>query len=128
MNARTLEAEVDRVRDELTSLVAELDRRRHELFDVKLQVRRHAGPVALSLLAIGATAAGAMALRVRRARRARALPARGRRIGRAVGRLLEQPERVAVEPTVLERIAAAAGSAAAVYLVKMVLDRMLSRR
>jgi hypothetical protein len=128
MNARTLEAEVDRVRDELTTLVAELDRRRHELFDVKLQVRRHAGPVALGLVAMGATAAGMLVLRLRRARRQRALPARGRRVGRAIGRLLEQPERVAVEPTVLERIGAAAGSAAAVYLVKLVLDRALGRR
>jgi hypothetical protein len=35
---------------------------------------------------------------------------------------------VAVEPTVLERIAAAAGSAAAVYVVKLVLDRVVARR
>lgn len=128
MSARTLEAEVDEVRHELTALVAELDRRRHELFDVKLQVRRHAWPVALSVVAMAATAAGVMALRTRRARQARSLPGRSRRIGQALGRLVDQPERVAAEPTVPERIAAAAGSAAAVYLVKVVLDRLLARR
>lgn len=128
MSARTLEAEVDRVREELTALVAELDRRRHELLDVKLQLRRHAWPVALTAVAVGATAVAAVALGVRRARRRQTLAARGHRIGQAVGRLLDRPERVAVEPSVPERIAAAAGSALAVYLVKTVLDRLLARR
>jgi hypothetical protein len=128
VNARTLEAEVDEVRNELTALVAELDRRRHELFDVRLQVRRHIWPVALGALVMGATAAGAITLGVRRTRRQQGLTVRGRRIGQAVSRLLDRPERVAVEPTVLERIAVAAGSAAAVYVVKLVLNRVVARR
>ena len=40
-NTRQLEGEIAVLRDELTGLVAELDRRRHELTDFKLQARRH---------------------------------------------------------------------------------------
>jgi hypothetical protein len=39
-NARRLEGEIAGLRDELAGLVAELDRRRHELTDFKLQARR----------------------------------------------------------------------------------------
>jgi hypothetical protein len=128
MNARGIEAEVDAVRSELTTLVAELDRRRHELFDVKLQLRRHVLPVVLTTLVGSAALAAAVALGVRRSRRRRTLPARGRRVSEAVGRLLDHPERVATEPTIVERIAATAGSTLAVYLVKLALDRVLARR
>ena len=41
-NSRQLEGEIAVLRDELAVLVAELDRRRHELTDFKLQARRHA--------------------------------------------------------------------------------------
>jgi hypothetical protein len=40
--ARRLEDEIAKLREELGALVAELDQRRHELTNVKLQVRRHA--------------------------------------------------------------------------------------
>jgi hypothetical protein len=128
MNARGIEAEVDAVRNELTTLVAELDRRRHELFDVKLQLRRHVLPVVLTTLVGSAALAAAVALGVRRSRQRRTLPARGRRVSEAVGRLLDHPERVGTEPTIVERIAATAGSTLAVYLVKRALDRALDRR
>ena len=128
VSARGLEAEADAVRNELTTLVAELDRRRHELFDIKLQLRRHAWSVALSGLTAGGIVAAAVALGIRRSRHRRQLTVRGRHLGQAVGRLLDHPERVAVEPTVLEKIAAAAGSTLAVYLVKVALDRVLPLR
>jgi hypothetical protein len=128
MNARGIEAEVDAVRNELTTLVAELDRRRHELFDVKLQLRRHVLPVVVTTLVGSAALAAAVALGVRRSRQRRTLPARGRRVSEAVGRLLDHPERVGTEPTIVERIAATAGSTVAVYLVKLALDRALDRR
>jgi hypothetical protein len=128
MNARGIEAEVDAVRNELTTLVAELDRRRHELFDVKLQLRRHVLPVVVTTIVGSAALAAAVALGVRRSRQRRTLPARGRRVSEAVGRLLDHPERVGTEPTIVERIAATAGSTVAVYLVKLALDRALDRR
>jgi hypothetical protein len=128
MSARGIEAEVDAVRNELTTLVAELDRRRHELFDMRLQLRRHLLPVVLTTVVGAAALAGAVALGIRRSRYRRTLPVGGRRVSEAVGRLLDHPERVGTEPTVVERIAATAGSTLAVYLVKLTLDRVLDRR
>jgi hypothetical protein len=125
VRASALDAEIDQLRRELTELVGELDRRRHELLDVKGQVRRHAWPLGLVALAIGAAAAGAVVLRRRRARRRSAPALGGRGLRRAVGRIMSPREPVAVEPGVLERIGGAAGSAAAVYLVKHGLDRLL---
>jgi hypothetical protein len=123
----TLDAEIDGLRQELTDLVAELDRRRHELLDVKLQLRRHARPLGLVALALGAAVAGSIALRVRRTRRERALTGRRGVLAQVAGRVLHGPEPVRLEATVPERIIGAAGSAAAVYLVKAGLDRLLAR-
>ncbi|HSE06216.1 MAG TPA: hypothetical protein VLK35_18865, partial [Methylomirabilota bacterium] len=90
-------------------------------------LRRHARPLGLVALALGAAAAGVIALRVRRVRRERALTGRRGALGQVVGRVLHGPELVRVEPSALERIAGAAGSAGAVYLVKAGLDRLLDR-
>jgi hypothetical protein len=128
VKVQALKADVDEVRSELSALVAELDRRRHDLLDVRIQLRRNAWPLGLTSLAVGATAAAAIALGTRRARRRKALAGRALGVGQAVGRLLDHPERVAVVPSVPERIATAAASAAAVYVVKAVLDRVLGRR
>jgi len=43
---RAIEGEIDRLRDQLDGMVGELDRRRHEVFDVRLQLRRHGTAVA----------------------------------------------------------------------------------
>ncbi|MGH7400608.1 MAG: hypothetical protein ACRELW_24050, partial [Candidatus Rokuibacteriota bacterium] len=96
---RAIEQEVTRLRGELGVLVDELERRWHELTDVRLQVRRHGLAVTLSVLAAGAAAAGSVALGIRRARRRNTLMARGDRLRDAVGRMVERPERVAVNPT-----------------------------
>lgn len=53
---RQLDDEIARLREELSGLVAELDRRRHEALDIKLQVKRHGLKTALtaaSLLTAG---------------------------------------------------------------------------
>lgn len=121
---RPIEAEIMRRRGELTTLVAELNRRRHELTDVGLQLRRHALGVAATVLAVGAVAAGSIALGVWRARRRNTLTARSGRLREAFGRMIERPERVAVEPTVTQRIIGSAGSAAAAFLIKAALERV----
>lgn len=118
-----IEAEIVRRRQELTTLVSQVRRRGRELTDVKLQVRRHALGVAATLLAVGAAAAGSTALGVWRARRRNTLTARGGRLREALGRMIDRPERVAVEPTVTQRILGAAGSAAAAFLIKAALER-----
>ena len=118
-----IEAEIGRRRRELTSLVTQLTRRGHELTDVGLQVRRHALGVAVSVLTVGAVVAGSIALGVWRSRRRDTVTARGGRLREAVGRMIDRPERVAVEPTATQRIIGAAGSAAAAFLIKALLER-----
>jgi hypothetical protein len=121
---RRIEAEIVRQRQELTERVAELSRRGHELTDVGLQVRRHALGVTTTVLAMGAVAAGSIALGIWRARRRNTLAARGSRLRQALARVIDRPERVAVEPTVTQRILAAAGSAAAAFLIKAALEAL----
>ncbi len=123
-----IEAEIGRRRRELTSLVTQLTRRGHELTDVGLQVRRHALGVAVSVLTVGAVVAGSIALGVWRGRRRDTVTARGGRLREAVGRMIDRPERVAVEPTATQRIIGAAGSAAAAFLIKALLERAIRPR
>ncbi|MGH7365933.1 MAG: hypothetical protein ACREK9_05930 [Candidatus Rokuibacteriota bacterium] len=125
---RAIEQEITRLRDELGALGDELERRWHDLTDVRLQVRRHGLAVTLSALAAGAAAAGSVALGIRRARRRSTLVARGRRLRDAVGRMVERPERVAVDATATQRIIAAAGSAVAAFAIKAALERLARNR
>jgi hypothetical protein len=46
----SIERQIEALRDDIGEMVSELDRRRHEALDVRLQVRRHSG----ALMAIGA--------------------------------------------------------------------------
>ena len=57
-STRQLDGEIAALREELSGLVAELDRRRHELLDVKLQAKRHAFGMAVTSVALLATASG----------------------------------------------------------------------
>jgi hypothetical protein len=121
---RPIAAELTHRRDDLTVLMGELSRRAHELTDLRLQIRRHALGVAATVLAVGGVAAGAIALGVWRARRRDTMMARGGRLSAALGRMIDRPERVAVQPTVTHRILASAGSAVAALLIKAVLQRL----
>ena len=121
--AEALGDEVANVRDDLDTLLGELDRRRHELLDVRLQVRRHARGVTLTMVAFVVAAAGVVWLHGRRARRRQAVTAQAGRLRQAVSRMIDRPERVAAEPTFVGKIGAAVTSAAAASLVKKVLER-----
>src|SRR6185295_12303511 len=101
---RLIEADIVRRRKEITTLVDELSQRGRDFMDVRLQVRRHALGITATVLAVGAVAAGSIALAVRRAGRRETLTARGARLREALGRMIERPERVAVEPTVTQRV------------------------
>lgn len=57
-----LRTEIDSTRDELGTYIAELDRRRHEAFDLKLQLKKHPGVVIAIGVGIVAAAAGAVAM------------------------------------------------------------------
>ena len=119
-----LEAEIVRRRHELTALVAELSQRRRDLTDVRLQMRRHAAGVLATVFATGAAAAGAVAYGIWRTRRRETLRARSGRLRQALGRMIDRPERVAVQPSAVERLVGSAASAATAFLIKAALERL----
>jgi len=121
--ARELETEITEIRSRLDRSLAELDRRRHELTDVRLQVRRHpmvavaAGVTVLALV-------GGVAYAVWASRQRNKPVSKARRLKHALSRMIDQPQKVAKpEPTVPEKILAAAGTAAATMLVKKMMER-----
>jgi uncharacterized membrane protein YecN with MAPEG domain len=100
---RTLSEEIARMRIRLTAVLTELDRRRHNGTDVKHPAREHAGAVAAGALVLAAIVATPV-LKVRR-RRQRwwahqgvTLIDRARRLGRALGRVAHDPDRLAAQP------------------------------
>ena len=120
---REIESDIEHLRTRLDRSLAELDRRRHELTDVKLQMRKH--PVAF----IGAGAVlvlmlGGVGYAVYRSRKRQELPAKAKRLRIAIGRAVDAPEKVARgEPPVWQKIAAAVGTTIAVSLTKKLIDR-----
>jgi hypothetical protein len=123
--ARELETEITEIRTRLDRSLAELDRRRHELTDVRLQVKRHpmvAVAAGLTVLAL----VGGVAYTVWAARQRNRPVSKARRLRHALSRMIEEPHKVAKsEPTVPEKILAAAGTAAATILVKKLMERAL---
>ena len=123
---REIEREIEHLRSRLDRSLAELDKRRHQLTDVRLQVRRHPGAL------IGAGGAlvlviGGIAFAVVRAQRRDRLPARAHRFRIALGRAVDHPEKVARgDAPWWEKILAAVGTAVAVGLTKKLLDRAMS--
>ena len=121
--ARELETEITEIRSRLDRSLAELDRRRHELTDVRLQIARHpmmAVAAGATLLAI----AGGVAYAVWASRQRNKPISKARRLKHALSRMIEEPHKVAKsEPTVPEKILAAAGTAAATILVKKLMER-----
>ena len=91
---RALESDIERLRGELDGMVGELDRRRHEAFDLRLQLRRHAGVVAtVGGVAIGVAIAGIAAWASARRRQDRLL-VRLQNLGRAVAIMARHPDRL----------------------------------
>ncbi len=121
--ARELETEITEIRSRLDRSLAELDRRRHELTDVRLQVARHpmvAAAAGATLLAI----VGGVAYAVWASRQRNKPISKARRLKHALSRMIDEPHKVAKsEPTVPEKILAAAGTAAASILVKKLMER-----
>ena len=121
--AEQLEAEIEALREELSPLVAEVDRRRHEFVDVRLQLRRHAWQIALGGAGVIAVAGGFVWFSVRRAHRRQTLMSRASRLREGVARMIDHPERVAAEPTLAGKILSAAVSAAVSATAKKAVER-----
>jgi hypothetical protein len=94
-----LEHEADMTRARLLRTIDALDRKRRELFDFKLQLRRHTGDIVSAagglLIGAGATAAVVLYRRHRHERRVRQ-----ERV-RAIARLWQHPERIAARQSML---------------------------
>jgi hypothetical protein len=119
--------EIDVLRRELGGLVAELDRRRHEALDLRLQLRRH--PILLGTVAVVTALAvsGAVALVVHGARQRRRPTTRARDVRDALARVIEHPREVASLPSVSTKIATAVGVAIATTIAKRLLVRSMPR-
>lgn len=74
--AEQLEEDIEKIRDNLGALVGELDHRRHEALNPRLQLRRHGRALAIGALAVLGVMAGGVALRQARQRRLRRLTLR----------------------------------------------------
>ena len=122
-----LERDVDRIRSNIGELIRELNHRRHEAFDLKLQFQRHAARVILAGAAMCAVVAGAIVLAVARRRRQRSIGARVTRLRKALRRISAHPEHLAEQqPSVSRKVAAAGGSAIASVLGKRLAKRLVS--
>jgi hypothetical protein len=121
--AQHLNGEITIVRQDLDTLLAELDRRRHEVMDFKFQLRQHAMGVGLATVGLLGSAAGSVLFRMRRHQRREGITAQAGRLSHAVSRMIERPEQVAAEPTVVGKIALAAANAAVASLIKKLLER-----
>ena len=123
----SLEHEVDRIRNNIGELVRELNHRRHEALDLRLQFREHAGRLVLVGVAVAALIAGTIALSVARIRRRRSIKTRVTRLRDALRRIAAHPERVAErQPNVPRKVLAAGGSAIASALGKKLAKRLVS--
>jgi hypothetical protein len=118
--------EIDSLRGELGALVGELDRRRHEAFDLGLQARRHPVVAAIAAATLALAIGGLIALAVGTRRRRRRPSVRARETRRALARLLDHPDRVAAEPTVAHKAVAAAAAAAAATLARRLIQRQVA--
>jgi hypothetical protein len=117
-----LGSEIAALRVDLDGLVAELDRRRHEVFDLRLQARRHARGIALTIIGLVGAAAGFVWMGTWRARRQDRLASRAGRFGQGLSRMIDQPEHVAAGPTVPAKIMMVAANAAVAVFIKKVLE------
>lgn len=124
---REIEQEIDHLRTRLDKSLGELDRRRHELTDVKLQLRRHPG-VFIGAGAVVLLGFAGIGFAVWRARRREKLPQKARRIRIAIGRVADRPEKVARgDAPIWEKVVASVATTIAVSVSKKLLDRAWSK-
>jgi hypothetical protein len=119
-----IEEDIATIRDEIGGLVDELDRRRRELFDVRLQMQRHPVATGIACVTVAALLGGAVAMTIHDVRRRQRASFKAKQLRAAFGRMMDHPERVARgEPPPAEKILAAVGTAVATLLVKRAMER-----
>ena len=107
---REIEREIEYLRTRLDRSLAELDRRRHELTDIRLQMRKHPAVFIGAGVAV-ALMLGGVGFAIYRSRRREELPQKAKRLRIAFRRAVAGPEKVVrVEPPVWQKMAAAVGT------------------
>jgi hypothetical protein len=126
--AREIEGEIDDIRRSLDRDLSELDRRRHEATDWRLQLHRHSRLVAGVGIGVLALVGGLVAVSV--AKRRREHPRRrAQRIGLALRRGYENPEKVARrEPSVAVKLLAAVATTVGTSLAKKYIEQAWNTR
>lgn len=109
-----IERKVEEVRDNLSGIAGELDRRRHEAFDLRLQLRRHGAAIGVTAAAILAVVAGSIGLSLWSHARQQRLRSRAHRLRLAAARAIAHPDDVARPTPRVGRKALAAILSAAV--------------
>ncbi len=123
---REIERDIEHLRSRLDKSLAELDRRRHELTDVRLQMQRHPG-VFIGAGAVVALMVGGVAFAVWRSHKREELPQKAKRLRIAMRRAVDDPKKVARgDAPVWEKIIAAVGTTIAVNLTKKLIDKAWS--
>jgi hypothetical protein len=118
--------DISSIRSRLSGLISELDRRRHDAVDVKLQVRRH--PISFVLVAVAAVGVvgGLVAWRLVARRHRNRLVTRLRGLRSVLGRVVRDPERMAQRtPRLGTRLLHAGGEATAGIVAKRLAERLL---
>ena len=124
---REIEREIEYLRTRLDRSLAELDRRRHELTDIRLQMRKHPAVFIGAGVAV-ALMLGGVGFAIYRSRRREELPQKAKRLRIAFRRAVAGPEKVVrAEPPVWQKMAAAVGTTIAVSLAKKMVERSWNR-
>ena len=124
---RTLEREIEHLRTRLDRSLSELDRRRQEYTDVRLQLRRHQPLLVKTAVVAGLTVAGVAALLVLRARRRQEPVHKLERLRRAMRRAVDRPGRVAREPPPAEKVLVSVGTSLGSTVATLVARRLAAR-
>ena len=125
--ARDIEGEIERLRTRLDRSLSELDRRRHDLMDYKLQMRKH--PQVL-LIAGGALLLlfGGVAYSVYNSSRHSRAARKARQYKGALRRIADRPGDIArrSEPGIAGKILASVGTTIAVAVAKKLIERNIN--
>lgn len=120
---REIEREIETLRTRLDRSLAELDRRRHELTDIRLQMRKHPAVFIGAGVAV-ALMLGGVGFAIYRSRKGEELPQKAKRLRIAGRRALDQQAKlVRAQPPVWQKMAAAVGTTIAVSLAKKMVER-----
>jgi hypothetical protein len=128
-NPDQLAEQVERSRDRLDTLVAELDQRRHVGSRIRRAFHDHRVWFAAAALVVLAAVGSTVPLVMRHRRKQHTLRARLGRLGLAFRRMVHDPERVAKpEPNVARKVLASAATSLTSLVVKRAGEKAMSSR